>query len=129
MKFKLLPLAMIIAATIFFVPHSQAADKILKSGSFVGQSGHNTHGSVRIIERSGKVFVILAKDFFHDGAPDPKIAFGKNGFIKGTIIGKLQKLTGEQHYAVPTSLDIHNFNQVYVWCEQYAVPLGVASVQ
>ena len=108
---------------------SQAQERVIKQGNFAGESGHVTRGNVRIVEDHGKKFVVLADNFFHDGAPDPKVAFGKNGFAKGSIIGKLQKLRGEQRYEVPASLDISKFNQVYIWCEQFSVPLGVAALR
>lgn len=124
----LLPILLAMICQGLLTASAEAADKVLRRGSFVGQSRHATSGEVRIVERAGKVFVILGKNFSHDGAPDPKVAFGKNGFVKGTIIGKLKSLSGEQTYEVPASLDARFFNQVYIWCEQFAVPLGVASL-
>lgn len=129
MRYQILMTVTMLAIGAFSTSSSKAAENPLKSGSFVGQSGHTTRGDVRIIKQSGKTFVVLSKNFFLDGAPDPKVAFGKNGFVKGTIIGKLRKLTGEQRYSVPAALDIRNFNQVYIWCEKFAVPLGIASVE
>ncbi len=99
-------------------------------GTFTGASDHITTGTVEIVQEGGSYVVKLGSDFSLDGAPDPKVGFGKDGqYVDGTLIGILKSLTGEQDYVVPASLDISDFNEVYIWCEQFSVPLGVASLK
>jgi len=50
----------------------------------------------------------FAADFSLDGAPDPIVAVGS--------------------YALPASFSPANFSEVYVWCEKFNVPLGVATL-
>jgi hypothetical protein len=100
------------------------------TGRFKGLNGHVTTGTASII-RSGKSWAVsLGSDFTFDGAPDPYVAFGNKGkFAKGTNFAKLKKNTGAQVYIIPASLDIGDYLEVYVWCEKFTVPLGVAKLK
>ena len=100
------------------------------TGGFRGLKGHVTTGTASII-RSGKSWAVsLGSDFSFDGAPDPQIAFGNNGeYTKGTSFAKLRKNKGAQVYVIPNSLDVGDYLEVYIWCEKFTVPLGVAKLK
>ena len=101
-----------------------------RTGLFTGQQGHVTTGSVEVAKDAGGYVVRLGPGFSLDGAPDPKVGFGKNGrFVEGTLIGPLQSLNGAQSYRVPAGLDVADFTDVFIWCERFAVPLGVAAIR
>ena len=56
-------------------------------------------------------------------------AFGKDGaYVDGTDLGLLKNLNGSQSYIVPASLNIDHFNELYIWCLKFAVPLAVAEL-
>lgn len=110
-------------------PPAFAMEKMISSGSFTGASNHKTSGTVAIVEDGGSHKVVFKDNFLFDGAPDPKIAFGNNGFVKSTIIAKLAKVKGAQEYAVPASIDVSKFNEVWIWCEKFNVPLGMAKIK
>ena len=98
-------------------------------GKFEGRSNHETSGSVKLIKQDDRYIVELGRDFSLDGGPDPRVAFGKDGhYDPDTKLGALLKLTGKQRYAVPPTLDVSKFNEVYIWCEVAGVPLGVAAI-
>ncbi len=99
-------------------------------GEFTGASDHITTGGVQIVKTSdGGAVVILDADFSLDGAPDPRVGFGKDGsYAEASDLGFLQSLTGVQIYIVPASVDVDNFNEVYIWCRKFSVPLGVAAL-
>ena len=97
-------------------------------GTFHGQSGHKTLGRVEIVTQGGKTTLELLDDFSFDGAPDPKLAFGNNGFDQSTMFSKLNSNSGKQVYEVPAGIDTSAMNEVWIWCEQYSVPLGVAKL-
>ncbi|SLN43765.1 Electron transfer DM13 [Roseovarius litorisediminis] len=99
-----------------------------RTGKFTGQSNHVTSGHAKLVRKNGKTFVELQSDFQFDGAPDPKVALGKNGFDSSTLMGKLLSNSGAQSYEVPTGVDVSGMNEVWIWCEQYNVPLGVAKL-
>ena len=93
-------------------------------GKFKGASGHVTTGGAEIAGNTVK----LLGDFSFDGAPDPKVALGRNGYDKNTLLGKLKKNKGSSTYKVPASIDTSRYNEVWIWCEKFNVPLGVAKI-
>lgn len=109
---------------------AQAADEVLHVGQFTGASDHVTSGGVSVVSTDDGIVVILSDDFFFDGAPDPHVAFGTGGtFDPASGLGLLESNTGGQVYEVPASMDISGYDEVYIWCVQYSVPLGVATLQ
>ena len=117
-----------ITAFTFVIPAS--ADTVAATGTFTGASDHITTGGVSIIKTSnGGAVVILDSNFSLDGAPDPKVGFGVDGkFIAASDLGELTNKDGLQVYVVPASVNVDDFNEVYIWCEEFAVPLGVAAL-
>ncbi|WP_167591576.1 DM13 domain-containing protein [Jiella endophytica] len=110
-------------------PAGSAAAKTLKSGDFTGASGHDVSGSVRIEETGGKAVLQFSSDFAFDGAPDPKVAFGRGGYDPKSLLGPLKSDAGAQNYAIPAGLDVSGYNEVWIWCEEFAVPLGMARIK
>lgn len=98
------------------------------SSTFTGKSDHITTGGVTITKNAdGTATVTLHEDFSLDGAPDPRVAFGKDGaYASEADLGVLQKLNGKQTYTVPASVNIDDYNEIYIWCLKFSVPLGVA---
>jgi hypothetical protein len=100
------------------------------TGRFKGLKGHVTTGTASIIRSGNSWAVSLGSDFTFDGAPDPQIAFGNKGhYTKGTNFAKLRKNKGAQVYVVPPKLDVGDYLEVYIWCEKFTVPLGVAKLK
>ncbi len=100
------------------------------SGSFSGRNDHIVTGGVQVMNADGKSYVVLADSFSLDGAPDPKIGFGTDGeYDKETTFTVLDNITGEQTYLIPSSVDTSAFNEVYIWCDQFSVALGIASLR
>lgn len=100
-----------------------------RTGQFTGASNHVTTGGVTVTKDASGYVVELGPQFFLDGAPDPKVGFGINGtYVDGTLIGVLQSTTGAQSYRVPANLNVADFTDVFIWCEKFSVPLGVAAI-
>jgi hypothetical protein len=122
--------AMILALSMLSFSNFTLADETIASGKFKGASGHATSGSVSIVKTSSGLQVVLGDDFKFDGAPDAKVGFGKNGKYDGkSQLDILRSNNGQQTYAVPTSLNIEGYDEVYIWCKQYNVSLGVAKIK
>ncbi len=122
--------AFIAAALIAFSAVPAAAGQSVISGSFKGESDHITTGGVQIVKTAdGGAVVILDSDFSLDGAPDPRVGFGSDGvYVEASDLGELQNISGLQVYVVPPSINVDDFNEVYIWCKKFAVSLGVASL-
>jgi hypothetical protein len=116
-----------LAAFSIALATSAFADSASRTGQFTGASDHVTSGGVTITKDADGYIVQLGPKFFLDGAPDPSVGFGKDGnYIDGTLIGALHSKTGAQSYRVPANLNVSDFSEVYIWCEEFSVPLGVA---
>lgn len=97
-----------------------------KNGTFTGKSNHVTTGSVEVKKEGGYYVITLSKDFFFDGAPDPWVGFGKNGKY-GAEVAVLKNDTGAQTYKIKAD-KAGDFNEVYIWCKKFTVPLGLAKL-
>lgn len=105
------------------------AAEVLKSGSFVGVSKHMSSGRVEIVKDGETVKVVLKDDFTLQNAPTPRLAWGKDGYTRGTNFGTLSKFKGMQEYVIPAGTDLDQFNEFWIWCERYNVGLAVAKLQ
>lgn len=100
-------------------------------GAFVGTPKFQVTGRTEIFRQNGQWFVRLGPDFSESGAPDPKVALGNKasgGYVPGTILGLIQA-NGESIYALKPGLDIGDYDQVWIWCERFNVPIGHADLQ
>ncbi len=103
-------------------------DSVVVSAQFSGRSDHITTGTATITGVRGGYVLILGDDFSLDGAPDPVVGFGQNGqYNPATKVGSLTNITGRQTYLLPADFEPAASREVYIWCEQFDVPLGVAS--
>ncbi len=103
--------------------------KPITVGTFSGRSDHITTGEVSVKKTASGYQLVFADDFELDGAPDPVVALG-NGetFSVSNKLGKLKHRTGGQTYNLPANFTPGEFSEVYVWCEKFSVPLGVAKL-
>ena len=108
-------------------PASLDGAVVTASGQFEGRSGHVTSGTAEVVRAADGWYVRLGPDFSLDGGPDPKVSFGSGeAWDAASNMGLLRSLTGEQAYKVPAGIDVGDYLHVYVWCEEFDVPLGVA---
>lgn len=116
---------MIGAAT----PVSADGGTAIRSGTFAGQSGHEMSGRVSIERVGERTFVVLHDDFVLDGAPAPTLGFSNDGaFDQDTDFAELAAFTGAQRYEVPGSIRTSDYDTFTVWCADFSVPLGSASL-
>ena len=128
--FKALSTVLAIALAGFVALSSAADAGAVASGTFTGASDHITTGGVEVIKNDdGSHTVVLAADFSLDGAPDPRVGFGKDGkYDSATGMGLLKSLNGSQSFTVPAGVDPSDYNEIYIWCLKFSVPLGVAAL-
>ena len=103
---------------------------VLKRGTFDGRNDHVVTGGVEIVEKDGARFVRLLDDFTLDGAPAPKVGFGSAGtYDTASTLAPLASNAGGQSYALPADFDPSRYDEAYIWCEDFSVALGVASLR
>ena len=119
----------LVAAALAAPVTASAADHVLASGTFNGQSGHAASGGVSVVKTAKGAQVVLGPNFKFDGAPDPKLGFGKKGYVKSTQFSDLKSNSGEQTYEIPAAIEPTDYTEVWIWCEKYSVPLGVATLK
>lgn len=115
-------------STLALGPAPALAADTSRAGQFKGASQHVARGRAALVQQGGRAQVVLLDDFWFDGAPDPKVALGRNGFDKRTLMGSLRQNAGKQAYAVPAGVDASQYDEVWIWCEKFNVPLGVAKL-
>ena len=108
---------------------SYVSAKTLAAGTFDGRSDHIVTGQVTVEKTTGGYQLRFADNFSLDNAPDPVVALG-NGetFSVSNKLGVLKHKTGAQTYSLPANFTPGEFSEVYVWCEKFSVPLGVAKL-
>lgn len=132
MKNHMLRMAGAFVATVTLIGiATAAADEIAAKGVFTGASNHATSGGVSVVKTANsQSVVILGSDFSLDGAPDPYVGFGKNGrYDERASLGKLANNNGKQVFKVTPNINISKYNEVYIWCRKFGVPLGVATLK
>ncbi len=123
---KVVAVAAVVAVGLAAPVAGLAGERTIAQGQFSGASGHTASGGVAVRETESGTVVVLQKDFKFDGAPDPKLGFGKDGYDAASQFSELRSNGGEQLYELPANIDPNAYNEIWVWCQQYAVPLGVA---
>lgn len=99
------------------------------SGTFTGLSNHVTKGEVELVKTDAGWEIHLKDSFWFDGAPDPRVGFGRDGkFVDPTDFEPLRQNAGAQVYKVPAEIDPEDYDEVYIWCRKFSVPLGVAEL-
>lgn len=110
-------------------PAEAGGEKVVSQGTFEGRSNHITTGGATVLKNGAGYILVLEEDFSLDGAPAPTIGFGNSGrFDKATDFTKLNSKTGKQTYQLPANIDPSNYDEVYIWCRDFSVPLGVAKL-
>ena len=127
--FSKLSVPFFLVAALAFSASQAFAGESLASGEFVGASDHITTGKVTVQKIDSGFIVKLADDFSLDGAPEPSVGFGKNGeYDKSSDLGSLVMIAGAQTFLIPENVDYSQYNEIYIWCDKFSVPLGIAAL-
>ena len=130
-KWIVVPAAMIAALAVImflcfrFIGSANAAEP----GVLQGAGGHKASGHVEVLKDGAVTKVVLKEDFTLQDALAPRLAWGKDGYKRGTIFARLAKFKGAQEYTVPAGTDLSQYNEFWIWCEKFDVPLASAKLQ
>ena len=111
-----------------------ASAKNVKSASFVDGTGHSVTGGARIIEEAGQRYLELGSDFRTDSGPDLFVLLHRdavpNSYADSDYVslGRLQRVARTQRYLIPADVDISAFNSAVIWCRQFNVTFGYATL-
>ena len=108
-------------------PLFAAEPRLLASGELSGRSGHEASGTVQLLQTEQGLVLQLAENFRFDGAPAPRLGFGRNGFQHNSRFAPLSRNSGLQQYAV--SVAPLQYNEFWIWCDKFDVPIGYAKLQ
>jgi len=114
-------------------PHEASPTTALEtvaSGTFIGLERHQAAGTAKLIKAQDSYTVRFEEDFTITNGPDLYVHLGKDGqYDPNARLERLKGNVGAQNYAVPASVDISQYNEVWVWCRAFSIPFGKASLQ
>jgi hypothetical protein len=99
-----------------------------KPGTFVSAPGETVTGTARISETNSSATLIL-ENFSVNNGPDLHVYLAAD--LKATRfidLGKLQKNSGSQQYAINGTVNFNTFKYVLIHCQQYNVLFGSALI-
>ncbi len=114
----------------------------VKVGTFVSGE-HTTQGTASIITNNGNSFLKLNQSFkTSDSGPDLVVILHRSDNVisstkppsyplkKGdyVILGRLQKFSGTQTYAIPNKINLANYKSAAIWCRKFNATFGAAKL-
>ncbi|NEP02228.1 MAG: DM13 domain-containing protein [Symploca sp. SIO2E9] len=112
------------------------AANVLASGTFVNvEQDHPTSGKARIINENGKRYLEFEQGFKTASGPEVQVILHRNNTVPVSIneqdyvtLAPLQSTNGAQRYAIPDDWNLDQFKAVAIWCKQFNVTFGYASL-
>jgi Electron transfer DM13 len=112
---------------------TQSAQSTVSGAPFVSVS-HPTSGSAKIVDVEGQRYLELDAAFRSDEGPDLFVllhreavpeSYGEQDYVN---LGRLQQVAGTQRYAIPADLDIQTIQSAVIWCQDFSVTFGYATL-
>lgn len=101
--------------------------QIIQSGSFEGRSNHRASGSVSLVQSGEDYYVRIEDDFDAENGPDLFVHLGMDGRYDPKVnLGRLKGNKGGQNYAIPSDVNIEEYDEVWIWCRAFTVPFAQA---
>ncbi|MGH1395636.1 MAG: DM13 domain-containing protein [Trichormus sp.] len=144
MKWKhLVILAMVTSVTLGCtreVSSNQVDNQTATTTSQTAQPGnfqageHPTQGKVSVVTEQGKQYLEFDQNFKTDNGPDlfvilhtsnapPVSGIKEKDYVS---IAPLQKISGNQRYALPANVKLENYKSVAIWCRKFNATFGYA---
>ncbi len=105
-----------------------------RSGMFVMRpgSGHDVRGTATLARQpDGSLTLTFGNDFASAGGPDVRVYLSTSNVLNpaSVSLGRLQRFTGLQTYAVPSGIQLDTFDWVIVHCVPFNITFGYARLQ
>ncbi len=113
-----------------------------KIGNFVSGE-HTTQGTASITTKSGQSFIELDKSFkTSSSGPDLVVILHRSDNVIGStkppsyslkkgdyiVLGRLQKFSGAQSYAIPKNVNLADYKSAVIWCRKFNATFGAAKL-
>ncbi len=118
-------------------PVRQSAQQPMQAANmgapFVSVS-HPTSGSARIVEMNAQRYLELDAAFQSDDGPDLFVLLHREAVPESyreedyVNLGRLQQIAGSQRYAIPADIDLETINSAVIWCRDFNVTFGYATL-
>ncbi|MEM9161665.1 MAG: DM13 domain-containing protein [Cyanobacteria bacterium P01_F01_bin.4] len=108
----------------------------LTSGTFVTvDQDHATTGTARIVEENGQRYLEFDAAFDTARGPDVQVVLYTGNTVPVsiaeadyTVVADLQSFEGAQRYALPESVNLDAYGAIAIWCAEFNVTFGYASL-
>ena len=119
------------------IPGASAVDQpaeerltINRQSLFVGREGHEASGTVTLLSAGERRYLRLESDFSVTNGPDLFIGFGtKEKVDEATLFSRLKANAGGQNYEIPPTVDVDNYDTVYIYCRAFSTDFAVATFE
>lgn len=121
---------------------AQSKQTATNVGNFVSGE-HTTQGTASITTKNGNSFLTLDQSFkTSDSGPDLVVILHRSDDVIGStkppaypikkgdyvVLGRLQKFSGAQSYAIPNNIDLTNYKSAAIWCRKFNATFGAAKL-
>ncbi|NJK36808.1 MAG: DM13 domain-containing protein [Oscillatoriales cyanobacterium RM1_1_9] len=115
---------------------AQNTQQVLASGTFVTvEQEKPTRGTARIVSENGKRYLEFDGAFTTAQGPDVQVVLHRSNQQSAklkegdyVVIATLKNFDGAQRYELPSNLKVEDFKSVGIWCRQFNVTFGYASL-
>ncbi|PZO60765.1 MAG: electron transfer flavoprotein [Phormidesmis priestleyi] len=103
------------------------------ANEFIG-AAHPTSGTAQIVEENGQRYLEFDSAFSSQAGPDLFVLLHAesvpNSYSpdKYVNLGPLQQVAGAQRYAIPADVAVNDFKSAVIWCRQFDVTFGYATL-
>lgn len=121
-------------------PEPEPAAPIQLAGGELISHEHDTSGTVRIIENVDGSRVLTLENLSTSNGPDVHVWLASAPVVDGpdgwfaaddgvwVDLGLMKGNLGNQVYDIPAGVDLAAYPSVYLWCAQFAVSFGAATL-
>ncbi|MFN3848790.1 MAG: DM13 domain-containing protein [Spirosomataceae bacterium] len=105
-----------------------AGQTLVLQGNFES-AVHATSGVVKIYEDKDKKRTLVFENFKTDAGPDLRIYLAEDRSVTNFIQITDKVQNGNLSLAIPTNADLKKQNHVLIWCRQFSVLFGFATLK
>jgi hypothetical protein len=105
-------------------------------GEFVTvEQDHATTGTAEIVTENGQTYVVFDEAFDTARGPDVVVVLHQGADVPVKLaeenyvtLASLQSFDGAQRYLIPAEIDVDAYDAVAIWCRQFNVTFGYATL-